>query len=329
MTIAIGRRRFVAILGSVAAAWPLTARAQRIKRPTIGLLGGATPSAQAHWTAAFVRRLGELDWVEGRTIDIEYRWAEGRFERSPAIINEFVRLNVDVIVTHATANVLAAKRGTSTIPIVFASAADPVGNGLVGSLARPGGNVTGLSSEGSDLSQKMVELIRELLPTISRVAILSRSDNPIIKQQSDAVRAAAAQFGFMVDVVEISEAKDIMPAIEALENRTGALIVPSDPLYNANRSHINDSALKARLPTLYFDRVYVEAGGLMSYGPSWLSIWRRSADFVDKILRGTKPTEIPVERPMKLELVINLTVAKALGLTLPRMIMARADALIE
>src|SRR5436309_1356787 len=177
------RREFITLLGGAAAAWPLAARAQQMKRPTIGLLGGATASAQAQWTAAFVQRLRELGWVEGQTVAIEYRWVEGRFERSPEIIAEFVRLNVDVIVTHATPNVLAAKQVTSVVPIVFPSAGDPVGNRLVTSLARPGGNVTGLSVQSSELAQKLVQLLRDLLPSVVRLAILYHIGNPVTELQ--------------------------------------------------------------------------------------------------------------------------------------------------
>jgi putative ABC transport system substrate-binding protein len=328
MTIDIRRRELIAVLGG-AAAWPLIARAQQAKLPTIGLLGGATASAQAQWTAAFVQRLRELGWIEGQTVAIEYRWAEGRFQRSPAIIAEFVQLNADVIVTHATPNVVAAKQGTSVIPIVFPSAGDPVGNGLVASLARPGGNVTGLSVQSSDLAHKIVELLREFLPNLGRVAILYHIGNPVAELQTDAVKAAAGRFGLDVAIVEIRRAEDIAPAIEALEGRTDALIVPSEPLYNTNRIQINSLALRAHLPTIYFDRVYVETGGLISYGPNWPSSWRRAADFVDKILRGVKPADIPVEQPTTFELVINLKTAKALGLTLPRRLLVRADELIE
>ena len=328
MTIDLRRREFIAALG-VAAAWPFTARAQPAKLPTIGFLGGANASAQAKWTAAFVERLHELGWVEGQTVAIEYRWAEGRFERTPAIIAEFVRLKVDVIITHSTPYVVAAKQVTSVIPIVFPSAGDPVGNGLVTSLARPGGNVTGLSVQSADLAHKIVQLLREFLPNLGRLAILYHVGNPVAERQTDAVKEAAGRFGLDVAVVEVRRAEDIAPAIAALEGRTDALIVPSDPLHNANRIEINSSALRARLPTIYFDRVYVETGGLMSYGPNWPSIWRRAAEFVDKILRGAKPADIPVEQPTTFELVINLKTAKALGLSLPRIFLVRADELIE
>jgi ABC-type uncharacterized transport system substrate-binding protein len=290
---------------------------------------GATSSAQAQWTAAFVQRLRELGWVEGQTISIEYRWAEGRFEHSPAIIAEFVRLKVDIIVTNSTPNVLAAKQVTSAIPVVFPSAGDPVGNGLVTSLARPGGNITGLSVQSSELAQKLVQLLREFLPTLRRLATLYHVGNPVAALQTDAVNAAASKLGLDIAVVEIRSAEEIAPAIEALKDRTDALIVPSEPLYNTNRNQINSLALRARLPTIYFDRLYVETGGLMSYGPHWPSRWRRAADFVDKILRGAKPADIPVEQPTTFELVINIKTAKALGLKVPPTVLARADEVIE
>ncbi len=323
------RRDFVALLGGAVAACPLAARAQQMKLPTIGLLGGATASAQAKWTTAFVQRLHELGWVEGQTVAIEYRWVEGRSERSPAIIAEFVRLKVDVIVTHATPNVLAAKQVTSVVPIVFPSAGDPVGNGLVTSLARPGGNVTGLSVQSSDLVQKAVQLLRELLPNLGRLALLYHIGNPVTALQTDAVKSAAGRFGLDVAIVEVRRAEDIAPAIEALKDRAEALIVPSEPLYNTNRIQISSWALKAQLPTIYFDRVYIETGGLMSYGPNWPSLWRRAAEVVDKILRGAKPADIPVEQPRTFELVINLKTAKALGLDVPPSLLARADEVIE
>jgi putative ABC transport system substrate-binding protein len=323
------RREFITLLGGAATAWPFAAGAQQMKRPTIGLLGGATAAAQAQWTSAFIKRLRELGWVEGETVAIEYRWVEGRFERSPAIIAEFVRLKVDVIVTHATPNVLAAKQGTSVIPIVFSSAGDPVANKLVTSLARPGGNVTGLSVRSADLAPKLVEMLREFFPNLRRLAILSHIGNPITLLQVSAVQAAARSFGLDVAVVEIRGTEDVTPAIEALKSRTEALIVPSEPLYNTNRIQINSLALRAGLPTIYFDRVYVESGGLLSYGPNWLSMWRRAAEFVDKILRGAKPADIPVQQPTKFELVINIKTAKALGLSIPPLLLTIVDELIE
>jgi len=323
------RREFITLLGGAAAAWPLAARAQQMRLPTIGLLGGATASSQAKWTAAFVERLRELGWVEGQTVAIVYRWVEGRFERSPAIIAEFVRLKVDVIVTHATPNVVAAKQVTSVIPIVFPSAGDPVGTGLVTDLARPGGNVTGLSVQSAELAQKLVQLLRELLPNLGRLAILYHIGNPVTARQTDAVKAAAGRFALDFAIAEVRRAEDIAPAIEALEGRADALIVPSEPLYNTNRIQISSWALRARLPTIHFDRMYVETGGLISYGPDWPSRWRRAAEFVDKILRGAKPAHIPVEQLTTFELVINLKTAKALGVNVPPSLLARADEVIE
>lgn len=328
MTIDIGRRELIAALVSVVA-WPIAGRAQQMKRPTIGLLGGATASAQAQWTAAFVQRLSELGWVEGRTVAIEYRWANGDFSRTPAMIAEFVRLNVDVIVTHATPNVLVAKRVTSVIPIVFASAGDPVGTGIVASLARPGGNITGLSVLSADAAHKLVEQARDLLPNLRRLGFLLQVGNPVAELQEQAVQAAVEKFGLDVVVAEIHGAKEIASAIETLKGRVEALIVPSNPLYNVNRIEINALALSAQLPTIYFDKVYVEAGGLMSYGVNWASMWRRAADFVDKILRGAKPADIPIEQPTTFELVINLQTAKALGLTVPWTVLTLADQVIE
>jgi len=212
---------------------------------------------------------------------------------------------------------------------VFPSAGDPVGNKLVTSLARPGGNVTGLSVQSSELAPKVVELLRDFLPKHGRLAMMYHIGNPVTELQTDAVKAAAGRFGLDVAIVEVRRAEDIAPAIEALKGRADALIVPSEPLYNTNRIQINSWALRAQLPTIYFDRVYVETGGLMSYGPNWPSLWRRAAEVVDKILRGAKPADIPVEQPRTFELVINLKTAKALGLAIPESFLLRADEVIE
>jgi ABC-type uncharacterized transport system substrate-binding protein len=321
------RRDFITLVGAVA--WPLAARAQSSQFRRIGFLGASTASNQNQWTSAFVQRLRELGWVEGRNLAIEYRWAEGRFERSAQFIGEFVRLNVDLIVTHATPNVIAAKHTTSIVPIVFASAGDPVGNGLVASLARPDGNVTGLSVQSTDLAGKRLELLREVVPGLRRVAALANVGNPLIMLEMQEVQAAARALSLQVDTLEIRRAEDITPAIEALKGHTGALYIPSDPLFNANRIRISTLTLAARLPTIYFDRGYIETGGLISYGPDWSDMFRRTADYVDKILRGAKPGDLPVEQPTKFELVVNLTTAKALGLDVPPTLLARADEVIE
>jgi len=299
------------------------------KLPTIGFLGATTASGASQWVVAFVQRLRELGWIEGRTMAIEYRWAEGRSERFTEIANEFVRLKVDIIVTWGTASVIAANQVTSVIPIVFALAGGPVGTGLVTSLARPGGNVTGLSSQQSDLGGKRLELLREVFATLRRLAIMANVGSPIAMLDMREVQAAARTLGLEVATFEIRRAEDIAPAFEALHGRADALYVCSDPLVNTNRIHIGTLALGARLPTMYVAREFVEAGGLMSYGPNYPVLFRRAAEFVDKVLRGTKPADIPVEQPTKFEFVINLKTAKTLGLTVPATLLARADEVIE
>ena len=327
MTVTIGR--LLAALGGAAAAWPLAARAQQLpKLRTIGFLGGTSPSVVSQSVAAFVQRLHELGWMEGRNVAIEYRWAEGRSERFAEIAAEFDRLKVDVIVTVGGA-VLDAKRATSVIPIVFAVASNPVGGGLVASLARPGGNVTGLSVQNSDLAGKRVELLREVVPGLRRVAVMANVGNVATVQEMGEVQAAARMFGLEVVTLEIQRADDIAPAFEALKGRAEALYVCAEPLVTANRVRISTLANVARLPTMHGQREQVEAGGLMSYAANFPDLYRRSADLVDKILRGTNPGDIPVEQPTKFDLVINLTTAKALGLTIPDKLMALADEVIE
>ena len=323
------RREFITLVGGAAVAWPLTARAQQAgKLPTIGFLGAATPSVASQWVAAFVQRLRELGWIEGRTVAIEYRWAEGRSERYAEIAAEFVRLKVDVIVTWGTASVVAAMQATSAIPIVFASAGDPVGTGLVTSLARPGGNVTGSSNQAADVAGKRLELLREVVPG-RRLAILANIGSPIGVLQMGEAQAAARALGFEVTTLEIQRAQDIAPAFEAVKGRADALYVVSEALVETHRVRINTLALAARLPTMHDFREFVEAGGLMSYGPNFQNSFRRAADFVDKILRGLKPGDIPVEQPTKFDLVINLKTAQALGLTIPESFLLRADELFE
>jgi len=323
------RREFITLLGG-AATWPLAARAQQAgKLPTIGFLGQTTRSGGSEWVAAFVQRLHELGWNEGRTIAIEYRWAEGREERFAELAAELVRLKVDVIVTSGTPQVLAAKQATSVIPIVFATAGDPVGNNLVASLARPGGNVTGLSNLISETGGKRLEFLREVVPGLRRLAILANVSNPAVVLDMGDVQAAARTLGLEVTTLEIRRAQDIVPAFEALNGRAEALYVSSDALVNANRIRINILAVGARLPTMHGSGDYVEAGGLMSYGVNFPDQFRRTADYVDKILRGAKPGDIPVEQPTKFDLIINLTTAKALGLTIPESFLLRADEVIE
>jgi putative tryptophan/tyrosine transport system substrate-binding protein len=322
------RRAFIAGLG-VAAVWPLAARGQPRKLPTIGFLGQSTRSAGSEWVAAFVQRLRELSWIEGRTIAIEYRWAEQREERYNEIAAEFVRLKVNIILTSGTPQAVAAKQATSVIPIVFATAGDPVGNGLVASLARPGSNVTGLSTQSGDIAGKRLELLREVVPGLRRVAVIANISNPFTVLELAEVQAAASALGLEVDKLEIRRAQDITPAFEALKGRADALYVCIDPLVNTNRIRINTLALGARMPTMHGFRDYVEAGGLMSYGANYPDLFRRAADYVDRILRGANPRDLPVEQPTKFDLVVNLTTAKALGLDVPQSLLARADEVLE
>jgi putative ABC transport system substrate-binding protein len=323
------RRDFITLLGGSAAALPLSARAQQQRKlPTIGFLGASTSSNWSHWTAAFAQRLRELGWIEGRTVAIEYRWAEGRSDRFTEIAAEFVRLRVDVILTVGSAAAVA-KQATSTIPIVFALAADPVGSGLVASLARPGSNLTGLSILSSDLAGKRIELLREVLPGLRRLAIIGNIGSASSVLEIAEAQAAARKLGLDADVLEIRGAEDIGPAFGTLESGVQALYVCPDPLVNANHARINTLALGARLPTIHPFRDYLGAGGFMSYGASNADLFRRAGDYVDKILRGAKPGDLPVEQPTKFDLVINLTTAKALGLKIPESFLLRADEVIE
>jgi len=326
---AMTRREFIAFVGGTAAAWPLPARAQQAnKLPIIGILGASSPSGWSRWLDTFQRRLRELGWIEGRTMAVEYRWAEGRSERYAEIAAEFVRLKVDVIVTVGGA-VLAAKQATSTIPIVFAIAVDPLGSGLVASLTQPGANVTGLSVQSTDVVGKRLDILRELLPRLHRMAVMGNVSYAGATLEMREVEATARTLGLDPLTLEIKRPEDIAPAFDALKDGTDALYVCPDPLTNANHLRINTLALGARLPTMHPNRDLLEGGGLLSYGPDYADMWRRAADLVDKILRGTKPGDIPVEQPTKFEFVINLTTAKALGLTIPASYLSLADELIE
>jgi putative tryptophan/tyrosine transport system substrate-binding protein len=327
----MGRREFITLLGgAAAAAWPVVARAQQAgKLPTIGFLVPGTPSTHGQWFAALAQRLRELGWIEGRTIAVEYRWAEGRSERFAEIAAEFVQLKVDVIVTASTVATEAAKHATSVIPVVFAVAGDPVGSGLVASLARPGGNVTGLSLLQIETVGKRIELLREVVSGLGRLAILANVGNPTVVLDMREVQATARTLGLDIITLEIRRGEDIVPAFEALNGRAEALYVVVDPLVGTHRIRINTLVLAARLPTMHTFREAVELGGLMSYGPNFHDLYRRAAAYADKILRGAKPGDIPVEQATKFDVVINLTTAKALGLEVPPSLLARADEVIE
>jgi putative ABC transport system substrate-binding protein len=326
----VKRREFIALVGG-AAVWPRAASAQQAagKLPTIGYLGPTTPAVATQRTAAFVQRLRDLGWIDGRNIAIEYRWAEGSSARAAEFAAEFVRRKVDVIVTAGLLEIVAVKQATSAIPIVFQVASDPVGTGLVASLARPGGNVTGPSNQSAELAGKRLELLREVVPGIHAVATIADASSPDSGLEVSEIEAAARARGFEMTTPDIRRAADIVPAFETLKGRVQALYIVAGPLMNTNRARILTLATAARLPTIYNAREYVEAGGLMSYGPNFLELWRRSADFVDRILRGAKPADIPVEQPSKFDLVVNLTTAKALGLAIPESFLLRADEVIE
>jgi putative ABC transport system substrate-binding protein len=323
------RREFIAGLGS-AAAWPALVRAQqRQTLPIIGLMGAATPAASGQSIAVLIERLRALGWSDGRTVTIESRWAEGRAERLAEIAAEFVRLNVSVIVTGGTTAIQAAKRATSVIPIVFYGAADPVGAGLVTSLARPGGNVTGVSNQSTDVAAKGFELLRQIVPDVRRLAIMGDVGNAGAVLDMQEVERSARNMGIDPIALQIRRAEDIAPAFDGLKVRADALYVVDDSLMVTHHVRINTLALSARLPIFHGFPEMVEAGGLMGYGRSRPDQFRRVAELVDKTLRGTKPADIPVEQPTKFDLVINLTTAKALGLTVPSTLLAIADKVIE
>jgi putative ABC transport system substrate-binding protein len=326
----MGRRDFVALLGGTAAAWPLAARAQQSRKlPTIGFQGANTASSQRTSVDAFVQRLRELGWIDNQTVAIEYRWAEGRDERFAEIAAEFVQLKVDVILTFGTPSILAAKKATAVIPIVFAAAGDPVGTNLVASLARPGGNVTGLSIQQTDLVGKRVEMLREIVPGLRVLAVLADAGSPNSVLEMGEVQLAARGLGLDVIKSEVRGAADIAPAFKAFKDRAHALYVCAAPLLTTARIRISILALGARLATMHTFREYVEVGGLISYGPNFPDLFRRAAGYIDKILRGAKPADIPVEQPTKFDLVLNLTTAQALGLEVPPSLLARADEVIE
>jgi putative ABC transport system substrate-binding protein len=324
------RRQFITLLGGATAAWPLAVRAQQAGRlPTIGFLGATAPEDARQWTAAFVERLHELGWTEGRNVTIEYRWAEGRIERMAEIAADFARTNVQVIVAMGTQGALAAKQATAVVPIVFTLPGNPVGTGLVASLARPGGNVTGLSSQASDLGGKRLGILRELVPALRKLAIMGNIANPANVLDMNEVRTAAQAAGLAIVTFEIRRTEDIAPAFTKLKGAADALYVPPDALIATNSIRINTFALAAHLPTMYGAREYIKAGGLISYGPNFSDLFRRTGDYVDKILRGAKPADLPVEQPTKFDLVVNLITAKALDLDVPATVLARADAVIE
>ena len=311
---------------------PLAAEAQQpAKVVRIGFLNPSTPSATSHFLEAFRQGLRELGYVEGKSIILERRYAEGRVERLPDLAAELVRLKVDVILAGLNPTIQAVKRATTTIPIVMATSVDPVGAGLVASLARPGGNITGLSNLGHELSGKLLELLKGAVPRVSRVAFLGNPDVPHSTLAFRETQVAARVLGVELQLVEVRGKAEFESAFSAMtREHAGALIVHTPmALFFAHRKQIADLAVKNRLPAIYGNRDYVDAGGLMSYGAHLPDLYRRAATYVDKILKGAKPADLPVEQPTKFELVINLKTAKALGLTIPQSILIRADQVIQ
>src|SRR5499427_4565352 len=312
---------------------PLVAGAQQAgKVPRIGFLSLTSPSDRPALLAAFRQGLRELGWVEGQNVAIDYRYAEDRVDRLPDLAAELVQLKVDLIIASAGTQVAtAAKKATETIPIVMIAVRDPVGTGLVASLARPGGNVTGVSgSAGLEWVAKQLELLKEAVPRIRRVAILSNPDNAYHQLAIREVTVAARSLGVQLQLLEARGPNEFDGAFAAMaKERVGALLVLSDAMFGYHQTRLVDLAARSRLPAAYSVREYVEAGGLMSYGPSILDSYRQAATYVDRILKGAKPAELPVEQPSKYELVINLKTAKVLGLTIQPSLLARADEIIQ
>jgi putative tryptophan/tyrosine transport system substrate-binding protein len=323
------RREFIAFVGSTAVAWPLTARAQqRGKKYIIGRFNAG--SATEPLNDVLTEALRELGWVEGENIVFERRYAENQLERLPELAADLVRLKVDVIMATGTLAPLAAKRATSTIPIVMTAAGDPLGTGLVDSLARPGGNVTGTSLMVPEMGGKRLQLLKELLPRLARVAVLWNAANPYSALVFKQVQAAGSILGIEVQSLEVRDPGDFDGAFETVRRQhPDALMTVEDPLTVNHRKRIADFAVGQLLPTLHGFREDVAAGALMSYGANQVDVIRRSAGYVDKILKGAKPADLPVQQPTTFELVINLKTAKALGITIPPSLLARADEVIE
>jgi len=322
--------RFLAIIVTLVGCGAIAEAQQPKKVPQIGFLSSRTSDAEKSRLAAFQQGLRELGYLGGKNIAIEYRYAEGNFEKLPELAAELVRLKVDVLVTTGAPAAHAAKNATSVIPIVMGNAADPVGTGLVASLARPGGNITGLSDFNEGVITKRLELLKEVVPTASRVAILLNPANPTNPLQLKETRAAAPALGVTLLSLEVKGPDDIDRAFRAMrKERAGSLIVFGDPMIETHRRRVAELAVKNRLPAIYAQRTWVDAGGLMSYGTNFDDLYRRAATYVDKILKGAKPADLPVEQPMKFELVINLKTAKQIGLTIPPNVLARADKVIK
>ena len=323
------RREFITFLGCVAAAWPLAASAQS-KIPRIGFMGNSTAALEANLVDAFREGLREHGYEEGRNIVIEYRWADGKYDQFPALVAELIAAKVDVIVTAGTPAALAMKKATTTVPLVMVAVGDPVGTGLVPSLARPGGNLTGLSSVAPDLEGKRLQLLREVVPALSHVAMFINSVNPFHVSSMRQARAAAKAMGIKLQLHDIRKSQDLDDAFAAIrKERPDALLILADRVFLHNRERMMDFTKEQRLPNVNAYKELVEVGGLMSYGPSYEDMHKRAAIYVDKILKGAKPADLPIEQPSKFTFIINLKTAKALGVTVPSQLLALADRLIE
>jgi putative tryptophan/tyrosine transport system substrate-binding protein len=325
------RREFIALLGGAAAVRPHSARAQQTaKIPRIGLLSPFAPVDTAPWHQAFLRGLSDLGWVDGKNIAIEYRYSDGKNDRLPKLIADLVRLKVDIIVTAVTNDTLAAKNAAGGIPIVMAAAGDPVATGIVASLARPGGNITGLSQMNPELNGKRLELLKEIAPNISSLAVLLNPEDPISALGQNEIELPARKMKIEVHSFEVRNTPDLDKALqEATKARVDALAIMPNPVFVTNLKLIADFAIQNRLPSMFHLREYAKVGGLVSYGVDRTDLFRRAATFVDKILKGANPADLPIEQPTKFELTINLKTAKALGLTVPPKLLLTADEVID
>ena len=326
------RKIFYVALSALLLALCIPAEAQQPKKiPRIGVLFPGFPSTDSFRSEALLEGLQDLGYVDGKTIKIEWRWAEGRVEKLPDLATELVRLNLDLIVVNGTPAVKALKNATRTIPVVMAPVGDPVGIGLVESLARPGGNLTGLSILAPELSGKRLELLKEVVPSLSRVAVILNPTNPVYRTELQETQDAARALGLQIQpIVEVTDLNTLQEGFTVLNrDRVRAFLVLTDAIFYSMRGRIVEYATKSRLPAMYFGREFADDGGLMSYGPNVPDLYRRAAVYVDKILKGTKPANLPVEQPRKFELVINLKTAKQIGLTIPPTVLARADKVIR